>query len=160
LQQLCSNAGVIMLFTPTLFNVTLTGSSRWIGENPLIQLTARYDQNNRFWFTFFHELGHIILHGKKYISLENVDFAAADPVKEQEAHDFAIKHTFAREQEEKLLSELPMSITEEQIVEYAKKFNTHPAMMIGRLQDRGLIKGSVGQEFLQPLDLSSENEHK
>lgn len=44
----------------------------------------------------FHELGHIILHGRKYISLENVDFAAANPEKEQEAHDFAVKHTFSK----------------------------------------------------------------
>ncbi|SCD19850.1 Hypothetical protein PSM36_1025 [Proteiniphilum saccharofermentans] len=93
LQKLCLQAGVVLLFTPKLPKVPLSGSTRWINDNPLIQLTARYKQNDRFWFTFFHELGHIVLHGKKYISLENVDFAAADPEKEQKAHDFAVKHT-------------------------------------------------------------------
>ena len=103
LQKLCLEAGVILLFTPKLPNVPLSGSTRWLNDNPLIQLTARDRQNDHFWLTFFHELGHIILHGKKYISLENIDFAAAEPEKEQEAHYFAVQHTSSKEQEEKLL---------------------------------------------------------
>lgn len=103
LQKLCLEAGVILLFTPKLPNVPLSGSTRWINDNPLIQLTARDRQNDRFWLTFFHELGHIILHGKKYISLENIDFAAADSKKEKEAHDFAVQHTSSKVQGEKLL---------------------------------------------------------
>lgn len=157
LQKLCLQAGVVLLFTPKLPKVPLSGSTRWINDNPLIQLTARYKQNDRFWFTFFHELGHIILHGKKYISLENVDFAAADPEKEQEAHDFAVKHTFSKEQKEKLLREHPASITANEIVTYAQEFNTHPAMIIGRLQHQGLIHYSVGREFIFPINLSPEN---
>ena len=157
LQQLCINAGVILLFTPKLPKVPLSGSTRWICDNPLIQLTARYKQNDRFWFTFFHELGHILLHGKKYISLENVDFAAADPEKEQEANNFAVKHLFSKEQEETLLREHPNSITTEDIVGYAHAFNTHPAMIIGRLQHLGLIPFSVGREFMLPVNLSSDN---
>ncbi|MCK9628935.1 MAG: ImmA/IrrE family metallo-endopeptidase [Bacteroidales bacterium] len=157
LQLLCFEAGVILLFTPKLPKVPLSGSTRWINENPLIQLTARYGQNDRFWFTFFHELGHIILHGKKYISLENIDFSAADPEKEQAAHDFAVKHTFSKEQEEKLLSEHPTSITANDIVDYSKEFNTHPAMIIGRLHHLGLIPFSVGREFILSINLSSDN---
>ncbi|MCW0484562.1 ImmA/IrrE family metallo-endopeptidase [Gaoshiqia sediminis] len=154
LQELCLEAGVVLLFTPKLPKVPLSGSTRWIKEKPLIQLTARYGQNDRFWFTFFHELGHIILHGKKYISLENVDFAASDAQKEQEAHDFAVKLTFSKEQEEKLLQEHPTSIAAEDIVNYAIEFDTHPALIIGRLQHLGLIAYSVGREFLLPVQLS------
>lgn len=157
LQKLCADAGVILLFTPKLPKVPLSGSTRWINDTPLIQLTARYGQNDRFWFTFFHELGHIILHGKKYISLENIDFAAADTQKEQEAHDFAVKLTFSKEQEQKLLSEHPTSISTGDIVNYAKVFNTHPAMIIGRLQHLNLIPYSVGREFIIPINLSEED---
>jgi addiction module HigA family antidote len=98
LQTLCLEAGVLLLFTPKLPKVPLSGSTRWINNTPLIQLTARYKKNDSFWFTFFHELGHIILHGKKYISLENVDFAASDPKKEEEAHQFAIDQTLTKQQ--------------------------------------------------------------
>ena len=94
LQQLCIHAGVKLLFTPKLHKVPLSGSTRWINTTPLIQLTEGFKNSDRFWFTFFHELGHIILHGKKYISIENVNFAAIDMVKEEEANQFAIKHTY------------------------------------------------------------------
>ena len=152
LQELCLQAGVVLLFTPKLPKVPLSGSTRWLNNTPLIQLTARYKKNDSFWFTFFHELGHIILHGKKYISLENVDFAAADPVKEEEAHQFAVSHTFTNEQEHEVLQHT--NITEQDIIDYAKKFNTHPAMIIGRLQHDGYIHYSVGRQFMEPIDLN------
>lgn len=155
LQKICLEAGVILLFTPKLPKVPLSGSTRWLNNTPLIQLTARYKRNDNFWFTFFHELGHIILHGKKYISLENVDFAAADPEKEEEAHQFAIKHTFTIEQEKEVL--LNETITEQDIIDYAEKFNTHPAMIIGRLQHDKIIPYSVGRQFMEPIDLNPVN---
>ena len=152
LQSICRQAGVILLFTPKLPKVPLSGSTRWINNTPLIQMTARYKRNDNFWFTFFHELGHILLHGKKYISLENVDFAASDPQKEEEAHRFAVAHTFTFEQEKELLRQ--KTITEQDIVRFAKKYNTHPAMIIGRLQHDGHIPYSVGRKFMEPVDLS------
>lgn len=152
LQKLCLQAGVILLFTPKLPKVPLSGSTRWLNNTPLIQLTARYKKNDSFWFTFFHELGHIILHGKKYISLENVDFAAVDPEKEEEAHQFAISQTFTNEQEKEILQN--ETITEQDIIGYAKKFNTHPAMIIGRLQHDEYIQYNVGRQFMEPIDLN------
>ena len=155
LQSLCLDAGIVLLFTPKLPKVPLSGSTRWLNNKPLIQLTARYKKNDSFWFTFFHELGHILLHGKKYISLENVDFDAADPVKEEEAHQFAIKHTFTQEQEKEVLEN--EIITEQDIIDYAEKFNTHPAMIIGRLQFDGHIPYNIGRQFMESIDLNFEN---
>ena len=151
LQSLCLQAGVVLLFTPKLPKVPLSGSTRWLNNTPLIQLTARYKKNDSFWFTFFHELGHIILHGKKFISLENIDFAASDPLKEEEAHQFAICHTFTKEQEQEVVQK--GDVTEQDIIDFAKKFNTHPAMIIGRLQHDGYIHYSVGRQFMEPIDL-------
>lgn len=151
LQLLCLAAGVVLIFTPKLPKVPLSGSTRWMGQTPLIQLTARYKRNDHFWFTFFHEIGHILLHGKKYISLENVDFAAADPVKEEEANAFAVQHTFSKEQEAEVTS--CFSLTVQDVIQFAQKFDTHPAMIIGRLQHLGLIPYSVGREFMEAVEL-------
>lgn len=152
LRNLCLQAGVILVFTPKLPKVPLSGSTRWLNNTPLIQLTARYNRNDNFWFTFFHELGHIILHGKKYISLENVDFTASDLEKEEEAHQFAVAHTFTNEQEKELLQN--KAITDQVILDYAEKFDTHPAIIIGRLQHDGHIPYNAGRQFMEPVDLS------
>jgi addiction module HigA family antidote len=153
LQALCLQAGVKVFYTPKLPKVPISGSTRWIKDTPIIQLTARYRQNDRFWFTFFHEAGHILLHGKKYISMEDIDFSEADPEKEQQAHDFAEKWTFSKEQEYEVIAAAPLD--EDDIITFAKKFNTHPAMIIGRLQHKQLIPFSVGREFIEPVNLSN-----
>lgn len=153
LQKTCLESGVKVFYTPKLPKVPVSGSTRWIKDTPIIQLTARYKQNDRFWFTFFHEAGHILLHGKKYISLEGIDFSEADPEKEQQAHEFAEKWTFSKEEEEEVLDAIPLSRID--IVSFANKFNTHPAMIIGRLQHKQLIPFSIGREFIKSIDLNN-----
>jgi len=153
LQQICLIAGVKLLYTPKLPKVPVNGSTRWLGNTPLIQLTARYKQNDRFWFTFFHEAGHILLHGKKYISLENIDFKEADPEKEQQAHEFAEDWTFSKAQEKEFIEN--GIFTEQSIVAFAKKCGTHPAIIIGRLQHLKLIPFSAGRQFVVPIDLEN-----
>jgi len=151
LRELCLEAGVKVFYTPKLPRAPISGSTRWLNDSPIIQLTARYKQNDRFWFTFFHEAGHIILHGKKYISLEGIDFSGADPEKEAQAHAFAEEWTFSKKQEAEILSK--GSLTEEELHAYARKFNTHPAMIIGRLQHLGLLRYSIGREYMEPVVL-------
>ena len=100
LQLICLEAGVKVVFTPCLSKAPLGGSTRWINNTPLIQLTSSYDRNDSFWFTFFHEAGHILLHGKKDIFLEQVDYSGKEPEKEQQADNFAFKWTLSEEEKE------------------------------------------------------------
>jgi addiction module HigA family antidote len=152
LQEICSACGVCVVFTPYLPKAPISGATRWLSRNkPLIQLSGRYKRNDIFWFTFFHEAGHILLHGRKDIFMEDVDYTEKDLAKEKEADDFAVKWTFSVEQQEKLL--LKNSFTEAEILEYANEFNTHPAIIIGRLQHLKLIPYSVGTKFFIPVYL-------
>ena len=59
-QKTCSNAGVIVLLTPELGKTRVSGAARWIRGRPVIQLSARHKSDDQFWFTFFHESGHIL----------------------------------------------------------------------------------------------------
>lgn len=151
LQRLCLSCGVKVIYTPCISKAPISGATRWIKGHPVIQLSGRYKQNDRFWFTFFHEAGHILLHGKKDIFLEDIEYNDYDQDKEKEADAFAIKWTLSEEEEREILENAPLS--EDDIVRYAKKFNTHPAMIIGRLQKKGLLPYSVGRDFFIKLDL-------
>lgn len=152
LQEICLEAGLKVVYTPCLPGASAHGSTRWIGDNPLIQLSARYKQNDIFWFTFFHEAAHILKHGKKFVTLENVDYSLEDKEKEEEANQFAVQWTFTEAQEKEVLDQPHLS--EESIVAFSKKFNTHPAMIIGRLHHKGLLRYSLGRKFIKPIDLS------
>lgn len=152
IQDICANAGVKVVYTPGLPKAPICGATRWLGDVPLVQLTGRYNRNDSFWFTFFHELGHILKHGKKYISLEKVDYEEKDDTKEAEADAFAIEWTFSEKQEKEVMQEEVLD--KEKILAYAQKFNTHPAMIIGRLQKREVIHYSDGHDLIVKIDLS------
>jgi addiction module HigA family antidote len=91
LQQICLEAGVKVVHTPRINKAGISGSTRWIRDTPLIQLSDSLKQNHQFWFTFFHEAGHILLHGKKDIFLEKIEYSDKDLIKENEADAFAEK---------------------------------------------------------------------
>lgn len=150
LQELCLEAGVKVVHTPSINKAPISGSTRWLNDTPLIQLTGRFKRNDSFWFTFFHEAGHILLHGKKDIFLENIDYSEKDKQKEIEADNFAIRWTLSKEEQNEILR--LSSITEKDLIRFAEKFNTHPAMIIGRLQHDGLIPYSLGRQFIKPVE--------
>jgi addiction module HigA family antidote len=88
IKELCASCGVAAVFVPALPK-TASGATRWLSsEKALVQLSFRYDSDDQFWFSFFHEAGHILLHRKKSVFLEGGD---AQNVEEQEANDFAMR---------------------------------------------------------------------
>lgn len=84
-----NSAGVKLIFTEPLSSAPVKGCTRYIRNIPCIQMTAVFESESDFWQTLFHEIGHILLHGKKDIFIENVDYGDRDPEKEKEADDFA-----------------------------------------------------------------------
>jgi HTH-type transcriptional regulator/antitoxin HigA len=89
LQKLCCEVGVKLVYTPCLPKTPISGSTRWINDTPLIQLSDCNKKYGTFWFTFFHEIGHILLHGKKDIFLEDIDYPDKTAEKEEAADNFA-----------------------------------------------------------------------
>ena len=149
LQSLCLKAGVKVVYTPCLPKAPINGSTRWLNDTPFIQLTGRTKRNDVFWFTFFHEAGHILIHGKKDIFLENIEYPDKINDKELEADSFAIKWTLSEDEEKEILNATPLN--EEKVRTFAQKFNTHPAIIIGRLQHKGHIPYALGRELFEPI---------
>ncbi|MFH0990996.1 MAG: helix-turn-helix domain-containing protein [bacterium] len=143
LQAACSEAGVAVVFTPCLPKAPISGASRWIMNStvPLIQLSCRYKTNDIFWFTFFHEAGHILKHGKKEVFLEKVEGTKTDKKKEKAADRFASEALFPAKAYKKL--KLESSITDRVIRSYAEEYDTHPAIIAGRLEHDGLVPRSL-----------------
>jgi HTH-type transcriptional regulator/antitoxin HigA len=91
IQNLCLAAGVKLVFTPCLSKAPINGSAHWHKDTPLIQLSGKNGRAKSMWSTFFHEAGHILLHGKKDIFLESGDLTGRDVEKEKQADEFARK---------------------------------------------------------------------
>lgn len=90
-QKICLANGVKVVITPGINKVPISGSTRWIKDTPLIQLSDKFKNAEAFTFTFFHEVGHILLHGKKDIFLETIEYCDKRQNLEDEADAFALK---------------------------------------------------------------------
>lgn len=145
LQVICLEAGVKVVYTPCLKNTQLFGSTRWINNCPVIQLSNQYKRDDLFWFTFFHEAGHIIKHGKKDIFVEGLEYTEEGKMKEDEADKFAINYTFTEGQEELFFSECMAAYNNPDVIrEFAASINTLPSFIVGRLARKKLLPDSFG----------------
>ena len=91
LQALCRKIGIRVLFVQNFKSAPVHGMYRWYKDVPLIQLHDRFEKRATMWFTFFHELAHVLYHGKKGICLQNIEITHHYPEKEDEANAFAQK---------------------------------------------------------------------
>ena len=153
LQELCRSCGLILVATPTLPKAPINGATRWIRDTPVIQLSGRYKGYDNLWFNFFHEVGHILLHGKKDIFLENAGVTGLDEAKEKEANDFASEILLSSHDEHEFLRS--SSFSEADVLEAAKKYNTHPTILVGRLKHLKVMEYWQGQSFNKHVEICS-----
>ena len=151
LQELCAKVGVKLVYTPCLPKAPINGSTRWINDAPCIQMTGRHKRNDIFWFTFFHELGHILLHGKKDIFLEDIEYADKQKEKEEEADAFSSRTLLSQAEENEIIRQGDFSA--DTIRYYAEKFNVHPAIIVGRLQHKKVIPFTAHSTLIEKIEL-------
>lgn len=151
LQAICADCGVAVVYVPKLPKAPISGATRWFRKKPLIMMSGRYKTNDHFWFTFFHEAGHILLHRKKDIFLEDVEGTEENQQKEEEANDFAMNWLLPAEELNEILAVTPL--TDEAIEAFAKKFRTPAGVIIGQLQHKGYLIYSVGNHWRTKVEL-------
>ena len=151
LQEICRSCGMVLIATPTLPKAPINGATRWVRDTPVIQLSGRYKGYDNLWFNFFHEVAHILLHGKKDIFLEQAGVEGQDESKEAEANKFASELLLSSSDERDFLHNAVF--TEETITRSAKKYGTHPAILVGRLKHIGVMKYWQGQTFNKHVDI-------
>ncbi len=130
LKSICAEVGVAFVLVPEIKGTHVSGVTRWLGpEKAIIQQSYRYKTEDHFWFTFFHEAGHILLHGKKSVFIEIQDIQDS---KEEEANRFSSDTLIA---ESAWLSFLNAgSFTKQAITTFADQVGISPGIVVGRLQ--------------------------
>lgn len=59
--ELLSNCGIALVFLPHIGGSFLHGATFYDGNKIVVGLTVRGKDADKFWFSLFHELGHILL---------------------------------------------------------------------------------------------------
>lgn len=128
-------AGVAVVLVPELSKCRVSGVARWLAaDKAMIQLSLRYKTEDQFWFSFFHEAGHILHDPKKVMY---IDDGGRDESNEREtrANRFAAETLIPPAHE----SALRTLTTRDSILKFATDIGISPGIVIGRLQKEGIL---------------------
>lgn len=153
LQERCADVGVAVEFVPALPGSRVSGATRWLTPHKaLIQLSLRYRSDDQLWFSFFHEAGHLLLHGKREIFVEGAN--GLDEEKEAEANRFAADLLIPpREWKGFIASGHP---TLEQVRAFAERLGIAPGIVVGRLQHERVVGWDWGNGLKQRFQWDHE----
>ena len=128
------------------------GSTALIAESPeafaraVIQLSDRYKHEDNFWFAFFHEAAHILLHSKRETF---IDDGSEDTELETQANRLAantlIPPSAARE--------LPLLATDADVERFAATVGISPGIVVGRLHNDRIWDWHEGNHLRRHLHI-------
>lgn len=135
LAELCAESGVVLVYTPHLKKAPVNGATYWLApDKVLIQTSLRHRYADIFWFTLFHEIGHVLKHGKKEAFLEFQNGASTEDEKEKEADVFAQELLIPNSESfSQLLKDLTPETERKVIKGYAKEIGVHEGIVAGRI---------------------------
>lgn len=130
--DILSDCGVALVLLPHLQNTYAHGATTWENKTKaIVTLSLRGKDADRFWFSLFHELGHLILHEKDNTFIQYDDPTAED-IRETEADAFASGTLIPREPYTAFIQNGLFS--EQAVLSFAAEISTHPGIVVGRLQ--------------------------
>jgi addiction module HigA family antidote len=158
LTALCQRAGVAVVILPELPHTRICGIARWLpNDKPLIQLSIRYQTNDQFWFTFFHEAAHILLHRRRNLFIdEELSVVETETDEEREANDFARDLLIPPVAWQTLIEQINGQHISGAIVEqFAQAIGIAPGIVVGRLQHAQLLPASHLNKLKEKLRFAS-----
>ena len=124
LQEILSQCGVAIVFLPHIGGSFLHGASFLDGKHIVVGLTVRGKDADRFWFSLFHELFHIIdghINNKHTTDEQErqADIFAQDTlIPPADFLSFVDKHNFSKSS----------------VISFARFISIDPGIVVGRLQ--------------------------
>ena len=133
MKQLCADAGVAVAFVPEIRGAPACGAAQWLTpDKAMIQLSLRHKSNDQFWFSFFHEAGHILNDSKKE---KFIDVNYDDGEREKEANRFAANYLIPPSR----AKEIRELTSEQKVKAFARSIGIAPGIVVGRLQHERII---------------------
>jgi HTH-type transcriptional regulator / antitoxin HigA len=150
LKEECARAGVAVVFLPDIGRTRTSGAARWLTPSKaMILLSDRYKADDSFWFSFFHEAAHILLHSKKELFVSEAD--NGDNVsqrEEDEANAFAANQLIPRHFTRRLRD----LRTDADVVRFAREIGIAPGIVVGRLHNDEIWGWNRGNRLRQKID--------
>lgn len=136
LTSICSKAGVALAIVRTPSGCPVSGATKFLTPTKaLIVLSFRHLTDDHFWFSFFHEVGHLVLHDASDIFIECQEMAQ-DSL-EAEANAFAASIIVPSEYQSDFEK---VSANKYEIVRFARAIGVSPGLIVGQMQHRRMLR--------------------
>ncbi|MDE7384082.1 MAG: ImmA/IrrE family metallo-endopeptidase [Treponemataceae bacterium] len=138
LDSLLSSCGIALMYVPHLKGSGIQGATFSDGNRIVIGMTTRCKDADRFWFSLFHEIGHILLgHLNKAAEITDTE--------EKEADAFARNALIPSDLYKSFVAD--NSFSKNSITLFARTVDIAPGIVLGRLQKDGYVKFSAFNEL-------------
>lgn len=150
-----AECGVAVAYVPQLAKTYATGATRWLTpDKVMIEMSFRGKWADIFWFSFFHELGHVLLqHSKKetFIGLEEKHRGDSSE-EEQQADRFARSELIP----DRAFGEFQKraNFAMDSILQFAAHIGIHPGVVVGRLEHEGDLDHGKMNSLRHQYDLN------
>ncbi len=139
IRQLLAECGVAFVMLPHFKHTHVNGATFWLNsrEKAVIMMSLKGGFSDIFWFSFFHEIGHILLHGKRELFLEDGHCDPALQKQEDEADMFAKDLLILPKAYSTFLEQHDFS--KQNILSFSKQMKIKPSIIVGRLMYEKIV---------------------
>lgn len=130
LKEIFSECGIVFQVVENFKGAPVQGFISSYNNKVILSMTIRGSFADIFWFTLFHEIGHLL--NGDLTNNDFVDFANLNSNKEVLADKFASRVLINEKEYNKFLSK--EKISQQDVLDFAKEQNVKPFVLVGKLQ--------------------------
>lgn len=136
LRQLCAECGVALVAAPTPSGCPASGATQFLTRSKaLLMVSFRFKTDDQFWFSFFHEASHLVLHDIDAVFIDD-NLNGGDSLEEQEANAFA-KNILVPAERQQEMSRLSGQTSE--VIRFSVRIGIAPGIVVGQMQKAGTL---------------------
>jgi transcriptional regulator with XRE-family HTH domain len=128
IKRLCAEAGVAVALVREMKKVPWNGATKWLTpRKAMILLSLRGKGEDKFWFSFFHEAGHVLHDSKKDLLIND---GSHDDPREERANVFASEILIPAQYN----NDIRLFHSKTEIISLADELGVSPGIVAGRYQ--------------------------
>ena len=129
MRRLCSEVGIAVVFVRAPAGCAASGATRFVSpKKAMLILSFRYLSDDHFWFTFFHEVAHPLLHKTSFTFIDGEERISNRMERE--------RVLIPENRRDRLMDMKPRR---DNIIRFAYSIGVSPGVVVGQMQHYNII---------------------
>jgi len=135
LREILASSGVALAVVKAPKKCHVSGATRMIAtDKAMLLVSFRYRSDDQFWFTVFHEIGHLLLHGAR--TFVDNDHSSTKDI-EKEANQFARECIIPNEAMGEFRS---LRLNRQSVLRFSTRTGVATGLVVGQMQHAKMIR--------------------